>query len=106
MSKRIHAKMADALKIILRDGYLWDGCDSSPGTPYICCAITSIRQKNIISEHTELKILEWIQVQLGSSYTYTSWLRKKYNDYISLKDIEVQASRRAWVENMIKVLES
>lgn len=98
---------ADLLENAL--SYLWDGtyprkdlfdpddeCEY-PDNEYICCCLRN-RDKEIIESLTDE-----IERRIYPHATFKQWYAKRLNKPIwMLSSVEVQASRKAWVKEMIK----
>jgi hypothetical protein len=107
LTREIHLEMAQCLRVAL---LLLSKDQRDFKQTYVCHAIERT------SSRGQIKVLlkNWIYEQLGGSGPYVSWLTDNCPEFANRKEVygknldfgaKIQAGRRAWMENMIKVLE-
>ena len=96
-TREMHLKMAKCLKAAKK---LLDDGGNHQKHAFVCSTICKTRA----SQKTKDAISDWIQSQLGNYCFITSWAKKQGAKLETHQDY--QAYRHAWMDHMIKVLES
>ena len=98
LSRKTHLAMAKELREVKK--VLWDGKGERDVHYYVCLAIEDRRNRRKVSPRVANPLLDWIELQLDGT-TAKNWAVKN-GVFID----NYQEYRYAWVDNMIKILES
>ena len=99
------------LLAIARDEYLWNGRVGGKGDKcsFICFAVRSAAFQHRSTTRARYKIQNHIYKLLNGYATYEDWLENTHNvevKYTQHYTRKVQASRKAWVNDMIRHFEA
>jgi hypothetical protein len=103
LSRKTHLAMAKELREVKK--VLWDGkggqyVHNYKTANYVCLAIEDRRNRRKVSPKIANPLLDWIDLQLDGT-TAKNWAIR---NYVFIDNY--QEYRHAWVDNMIKILES
>lgn len=96
LPRKTHLKMADALRLVKSSLSDYEGT----GASYVCLIIDYLVRVRQIDKKIGDHLHYWISTQLDG-FTAKSWATRQglyLNDY--------QVYRKAWIDHMIKILES
>jgi hypothetical protein len=101
LSRETHLEMANELREVKK--LLWDGVTirrNNRPHKFVCLCIEERQKTGEVRSSVAIPLLDWIGGQLGER-TATTWAEENgvfVDNY--------QKYRRAWIDNMIKILES
>ena len=97
-TREMHLEMAKCLKLAKR--HLILNSYHIDKEFYVCSAVSRTNSPKAV----RIAVLKWISKQLGGYAFVTTWAQMHYVNLSRVPD--EQAYRHAWVDHMIKVLES
>jgi hypothetical protein len=98
LTREQHLAMARCLKSAKKK--LYGGRNPNACTNFVCIAVDSTNS----NQQTKTLVSDWIDKQLNDTAFITTWA---YRNGVEVSTYEqCQAYRHAWVDHMIKVLES